>query len=112
MPLSRLYLLAERSLGCRSLRTDVTSCFPPDRGWGLKALTNPDGSDLESRTCVTNCGGFLTNMADFDTAPFHMSPREALATDPRPRLLAETTWHIVQSARMAPSDLRGCSATE
>lgn len=87
--------------------TDVTSCFPTDRGWDLDALNNHDDRDLKPGTCVTNRGGFLTDMADFDTTPFHMSPREALATDPQQRLLLETTWHLVERARMAPSALQG-----
>lgn len=87
--------------------TDVTSCFPTDRGWDLGALSNSDGSDIKPGTCVTNRGGFLTNMADFDTVPFRMSPREALATDPQQRLLLETAWHLFESARMAPSALHG-----
>ncbi|CAN8104694.1 unnamed protein product [Discula destructiva] len=86
---------------------DVTSPFPSDRGWDLEGLSNPDPHNLKTGASVTNRGGFLTDAALFDTAPFNISPREALATDPQQRLLLETTWQLAERARIAPSALRG-----
>lgn len=87
--------------------TDVTSCFPTDRGWDLEALSNSDPDNPKPGTSKTDRGGFLNEMAHFDPAPFYISPREALATDPQQRLLLEETWHLAERARIAPSTLRG-----
>lgn len=89
--------------------TDVTSRFPSDRGWNFENLFSSDSDNVAPGTSVTDRGGFLADMAHFDTSPFKISPREALAVDPQQRLLLEVTWHLAERARIAPSALRGSS---
>ncbi|KAL2073106.1 hypothetical protein VTL71DRAFT_10430 [Oculimacula yallundae] len=83
---------------------DVMSEFPTDRGWPTD-IYDPD-PDAIGKTTSTR-GGFIHNMADFDAGLFGMNPREAKVTDPQQRLLLESTWHLFESARIAPDSVRG-----
>ncbi|MCS7483115.1 type I polyketide synthase [Umezawaea endophytica] len=80
----------------------VISDFPTDRGWDLEGLFSGASS--------TRSGGFLDDIAVFDSDFFGISPREAMAMDPQQRLLLETSWEALERSGIAPSSVRGTQA--
>ncbi|GGR28439.1 hypothetical protein GCM10010219_36920 [Streptomyces netropsis] len=85
--------------------TDAISGFPTDRGWDLEALHT---SEVDDRgTSVSQRGGFLSSVADFDPGFFGISPREAVTIDPQQRLLLETGWEAFERAGIDANGLRG-----
>ena len=56
---------------------------------------------------VSRWGGFLDDIAGFDSEFFGVAEREAIAIDPQHRLLLETSWEAVEHAGLAPKSLAG-----
>ncbi|MCB0210438.1 MAG: polyketide synthase [Anaerolineae bacterium] len=59
---------------------------------------------------VTNQGGFLDNIDQFDWRAFRISPREASRIDPQHRLLLEVTWEAFEDAGLNFATLAGSKA--
>ncbi|TCP45029.1 polyene macrolide polyketide synthase [Tamaricihabitans halophyticus] len=88
-----------------STGTDAIGSFPTDRGWDVDVLR--DAETDERGMAVSQQGGFISGLADFDPGFFGISPREALTMDPQQRLLLETCWEALERAKMDASGLRG-----
>ncbi|WP_194911814.1 type I polyketide synthase [Catenulispora rubra] len=84
---------------------DAIGGLPENREWDLAELFDADPD--RSGTAYVREGGFLEDIADFDAQFFAISPREALAMDPRQRLLLETCWELFENAGIAAPSLKG-----
>ncbi|ARF53622.1 type I polyketide synthase [Streptomyces gilvosporeus] len=84
---------------------DAIGAFPTDRGWDLDALR--DAGVDQRGNAVSQEGGFLDGVGDFDAGFFGISPRESVTMDPQQRLLLETSWEAIERAGIDPTTLRG-----
>ncbi|KAA6212362.1 SDR family NAD(P)-dependent oxidoreductase [Streptomyces albofaciens JCM 4342] len=84
---------------------DAIGAFPTDRGWDLDALR--DAGVDQRGNAVSQEGGFIDGVGDFDADFFGISPRESVTMDPQQRLLLETSWEAIERAGIDPVSLRG-----
>ena len=85
---------------------DAIGPYPSDRGWeSMREVVSTKSSDLAPG--YAQAGGFLADIAGFDSQFFGISPREALLMDPQQRMALEVTWEVIERAGIAATDLRG-----
>lgn len=83
---------------------DVVSTVPADRGWDLEKVYDPDIAGVG--TTYTIEGGFLHDVAGFDSDFFDITRHEALVMDPQQRLILETAWEACERAQLDPTTLK------
>jgi 3-oxoacyl-(acyl-carrier-protein) synthase/acyl carrier protein len=67
----------------------------------------PEGiSEEELEIASSKWGSFLSNVKEFDSFFFNISPREAIALDPQHRMLLECTWSVIESSGRDPLTLK------
>ena len=74
---------------------DLVTEVPPDR-WDADEYYDPEPG-VPGRS-VWKWGGFLDDVAGFDSEFFGINEREATALDPQHRLLLETSWEAMEHA--------------
>jgi phthiocerol/phenolphthiocerol synthesis type-I polyketide synthase E len=82
---------------------DAATEVPADR-WNAADHFSPDIQ--QSGTSYTKVGGFIADVAGFDSEFFGLSPREALRMDPQQRLLLEVAWEALENSGIALDGLR------
>ncbi len=83
---------------------DAVREVPPSR-WPLEHYYDPTPGTPGRMHC--RHGGFLAQIDQFDPASFGLSPKEAAAIDPQHRLLLEVATEALESAGLAPAQLKG-----
>ena len=83
---------------------EVVGPLPTNRGWDLSRFS---ADTSVAGTFNARGGSFLTHPEEFDAEFFGISPREAITMDPQQRLLLEASWEAIESAGIAPAELRG-----
>ncbi len=85
----------ERLWGALLRGDDLVTEVPPDR-WDADEYYDPQPG-VPGRS-VTKWGGFLDDVAGFDSEFFGINEREATAIDPQHRLLLEASWEAMEHA--------------
>ncbi|WP_234332332.1 type I polyketide synthase, partial [Streptomyces sp. NRRL F-5650] len=80
---------------------DAITPLPPGR-WKQRAT---DDAEL-----VSERGGFLDRVDQFDAEFFGISPREAAAMDPQQRLALELGWELLENGGITPESMAALSA--
>ncbi|HYJ54838.1 MAG TPA: polyketide synthase, partial [Mycobacterium sp.] len=82
---------------------DLVTEIPPDR-WDADEYYDPQPG-VPGRS-VTKWGGFLDDVAGFDSDFFGINEREAIAIDPQHRLLLETSWEAMEHAGLTRDTMK------
>ena len=81
---------------------DAIADSRPDSG----ARPDPVG-DPGFDNAAFRCGGFVSDIDEFDARFFGIRPIEARTVDPQQRMLLETSWQALEDAGMDPGGLEG-----
>ncbi len=105
-------------LGCRFPKSETPEAFwhllsngidaiteiPADR-WSIDELYAPQPATQGKMN--TRWGGFLSQVHDFDSLFFNISPKEAERIHPQQRLFLEVAWEALENAGLATDKLSG-----
>ncbi len=83
---------------------DAVTEIPKSR-WDNRLYYDPNTP--KTNRIVSNTGGFLDQVDQFDATFFRISPREAISLDPQQRLLLEVHWEALEYAGLSPATLAG-----
>lgn len=83
---------------------DATGVVPKTR-WDAAKYYDPNPGKVGKM--VTQRGGFLDEIDQFDPAFFGISPREAHLIDPQQRLLLRATWEALEDGGISADSLAG-----
>lgn len=83
---------------------DLITEIPEDR-WNWKSIYG-DPNTERNKTNI-KWGGFMKEVAAFDSLFFGISPKEAELMDPQQRIMLETVWKTIEDAGYKASDLSG-----
>lgn len=81
---------------------DLVTEIPSDR-WDADEYYDPERGVPGRSVC--RWGGFLDDVAGFDSDFFGMTPQEATVIDPQHRLLLETSWEAIEHAGLNPATM-------
>ena len=103
-----------RTPGGRQARR-ATGALPESGGDGVGPLPARWSRELLRRLeevtgGLSQEGGFLDAVEDFDAGFFGISPREALAMDPQQRLVLEVAWEALERAGIRPGGAQRAAA--
>ena len=82
-------------------------CKTPDDRWNSDHYLDSNPNTVGK--IITNQGGFLDRIREFDPGFFGITPKETASMDPQHRLLLEVTWEAMEDAGMVPSSWAGKS---
>ena len=82
-------------------------CKTPDDRWNSDHYLDSNPNTVGK--IITNQGGFLDRIQEFDPGFFGITPKETASMDPQHRLLLEVTWEAMEDAGMVPSSWAGKS---
>ncbi|MEK8069608.1 type I polyketide synthase [Rhodococcoides navarretei] len=83
---------------------DATGIIPEAR-WNSAKYFDPNPA--KNGKMITERGGFLNEVDQFDPQFFGISPREAHSLDPQQRLLLRATWEAFEDGGIRAEDLAG-----
>src|ERR1044071_158306 len=77
---------------------------------GVDAITEIPAERFDTSGLNVRRAGLVDQFADFDPAPFGLSPREVVGMDPQQRWLLQLAWEALEDAGIAPDSLVGARA--
>ena len=86
---------------------DAVTEVPRDR-WDGDRFYDPEPG--RPGKMITRCGGFLSQIDQFDNEFFGIDSREAKRLDPQQRLMLEVAWESLEDAGIVPATLAGTLA--
>lgn len=77
---------------------------------GIDAIAEIPAERFDTSGLKVRRAGLVDQFADFDPAPFGLSPREVVGMDPQQRWLLQLAWEALEDAGIAPDSLVGAKA--